>query len=195
MLNQKSSQSYAMKLFENLVEWQANKQIIIIISITEAELMTLSQMTCEEIYIWWMLEELKINLNQNNDVIIQCNNQQMLCLIQAEIGKLSIKLKHVDIQNHWLCQEYQWDCITVCYIKSKNMIVNDLMKIFLLNSHCWFLDQMNLIDIWDHLQDHQIQEVAATFESSESMNIDWILHESPVSEYYEKFWVWTEFYS
>ena len=54
-----------------------------------------------------MLEELKINLNQNNDVIIQCDNQQTLHLIQVKIEKLSIKLKHVDIQNHWLCQEYQ----------------------------------------------------------------------------------------
>jgi len=59
--------------------------------------MTLSQAACEEIYIWWMLEELKINLNQDDDVIIQCDNQQTLCLIQAEIEKLSTKLKHVDI--------------------------------------------------------------------------------------------------
>ena len=62
--------------------------------------MTLSQMTHEEIYIQQMLKELKINLNQDDDMIIQCNNQQMLCLIQVKIEKLSIKLKHVDIQNH-----------------------------------------------------------------------------------------------
>ena len=149
--------------------------------------MTLSQAACEEIYIWWMLEELKINLNQDDDVIIQCDNQQTLCLIQAEIEKLSIKLKHVDIQNHWLCQEYQQNCITVCYIESKSMIADSLMKALLLNSHCWFLDQMNLIDIWNCLQDCWTDEVTATFELSESMNINWILHESPASEYHEKF--------
>ena len=137
--------------------------------------MILLQMTCEEIYIEWMLEELKINLNQDDDVIIQYDNQQTLYLIQAEIEKLSIKLKHVDIQNHWLCQEYQQSCITVHYIESKSMIADNLMKALLLNSHHWFLDQMNLIDIWNHLQDHWIQEAAAMFESSELMNIDWIL--------------------
>ena len=83
-----------------------------------------------------MLEELKINLNQDNNMIIQCDNQQMLCLIQAEIEKLSIKLKHVDIQNHWLCQEYQQNHITVHYIESKSMIADDLTKALLLNSHC-----------------------------------------------------------
>ena len=46
-----------------------------------------------------MLEELNVNLN-HDDVMIQYDNQQMLCLIQAEIEKLSTKLKHVDIQNY-----------------------------------------------------------------------------------------------
>ena len=52
------------------------------------------------------------------------------------------------------------------------MIINSLTKAFSLNSHHQFLDQMNLIDIQDHLQDCQINEAAATFESSELMNID-----------------------
>ena len=86
-------------------------------------------------------------------------------MIQVKIEKLSTKLKHVDIQNHWLHQEYQQSCIIVHYVESKSMIVNDLMKAFLLNSHHQFLDQMNLIDIQDHLQDHQTQEVTAMFES------------------------------
>ena len=51
-------------------------------------------------YVMKLLEELKINLNQDNDVIIQYNNQQTLYLIKAEIRKLFIKLKHVDIYNH-----------------------------------------------------------------------------------------------
>ena len=142
-----------------------------------------------------MLKELEIKLDQNNKMIIQCNNQQTLCLVRAEIDKLSTKLKHIDIQNHWLCQEYEWENITVCYIDLKSMIADELTKILSLNSHCCFLDQMNLIDIWDCLQDHQIQEAAAMFELLESMNIDWILCELPASEYYEKFWIWTEFYN
>ena len=62
--------------------------------------MTLSQTAHEEIYIQQMLEELKIKLDQNDKMIIQYDNQQILCLMQAEIEKLSTKLKHVDIQNH-----------------------------------------------------------------------------------------------
>ena len=43
---------------------------------------------------------------------------------------------------------------------------------------------MNLIDIQDCLQDHQINEVTATFESSKLMNIDWILYELSASEFH-----------
>ena len=67
--DQKNSQSYTMKLFEDFVEWWANKQITVIISITEAELMTLLQTACEEIYIQQMLEELKISLNHDDMII------------------------------------------------------------------------------------------------------------------------------
>ena len=167
--------------------YNTNKQATVTISIIKVKLMTLLQAACEEIYIEWMLEELEVNLNQDNNMIIQCDNQQMLCLIQVKIEKLSIKLKHVDIQNHWLCQEYQWDYITVCYVESKSMIANSLTKALLLDSHCWFLDQMNLIDIQDHLQDCWINEVITMFELLKLMNIDWILCELSVSEFHKKF--------
>ena len=68
------------------------------------------------------------------------------------------------------------------------------MKALSLNSHCWFLDQMNLINIQDHLQDYQAQEAVTTFELSKLMNIDWILWLN--HQYlHEKFWVWMRFYS
>ena len=50
------------------------------------------------------------------------------------------------------------------------MIADSLTKALLLDSHHQFLIQMRLIDIQDHLQDHQAQE--AEFEASEIMNIE-----------------------
>ena len=68
--------------------------------IIKTELMILSQITHEEIYIQQMLEKLEIKLDQSNKMIIQCDNQQILHLIQVKIRKFFTKLKHVDIQNH-----------------------------------------------------------------------------------------------
>ncbi len=175
--DRKSSQGYAMKLFGGLVGWRANKQATVTTSTTEAELMALSQAAREGIYIRRMLEELEVNLDQgDDDVVIQCDNQQTLRLVQAEIGKLSTKLKHVDIQNHWLRQEYQRRHINVCYVDTKSMIADGLTKALPLDSHRRFLDQMNLIDIrdrlLDRLQDRRTQEAAPTFEPPEPMDID-----------------------
>src|SRR5947207_11809757 len=117
-----------------------------------------------------MLGELKVNLNRD-DVVIQCDNQQTLHLVKEEIGKLYTKLKHVDIHNHWLCQEHQQCCITIRYVESKSMIADGLMKALPLNTHRQFLDQMNLIDIRDRLLDHRTQEAAA-LEPPEPVDID-----------------------
>ena len=65
----------------------------------------LSQAAHEEIYIRRLLKELQVKMNSKK-VVIQYNNQQMLHLVTAEIKKLNTKLKHIDIHNHWLCQEY-----------------------------------------------------------------------------------------
>ncbi len=82
-----------------------------------------------------MLNELEVKLN-NNNMIIQCNNQQTLHLVKAEIRKLYTKLKHVDIHNHWLHQEHKQGHITVHYIKSKSMIADGLTKALSVDSHC-----------------------------------------------------------
>ena len=170
--DRKSSQGYAMKLFGGLVGWRANKQATVTTSTTEAELMALSQAAREGIYIRRMLEELDVKLDHDN-VIIQCDNQQTLCLVTAEIGKLSTKLKHVDVQNHWLHQEYKQGHITIRYVESKSMIADGLTKALSLDSHRRFLDQMNLIDIRDRLLDRlQDRQTAVTFELPEPMNID-----------------------
>jgi hypothetical protein len=43
MIDQKSSQAYVMKLFGGLIGWRANKQDIVTMLTTEAELLILSQ--------------------------------------------------------------------------------------------------------------------------------------------------------
>ena len=95
----------------------------------------------------------------------------MLHLITAEIGRLNTKLKHVDIYNHWLCQEYQENHINICYIALKKMIADGLTKALSLNDHHRFLEQLDLVDIRDRLIDRRNQEAAAS-DPPELMDID-----------------------
>ena len=91
--------------------------------------------------------------------------------MRAEVGKLNTKLKHVDIHNHWLRQEYQKGHITVEYVQSKSMIADGLTKALSLDSHRRFLEQMKLIRIRERLLERQNHEAAAV-EALEMMDIE-----------------------
>ena len=71
---------------------------------TKAELLALSQITKKAIFISRLLKALMLKLNK--PLIIKCDNKQTLKLGIEESMKLSIKLRHVDIHNHWLRQEH-----------------------------------------------------------------------------------------
>jgi hypothetical protein len=71
------------------------------ISSTEAELLALSHAAKD--VIWWKrffrgIKQLDINEN----ITILCDNTQTIRLMTAEILQVNIKLKHIDIQGHWL---------------------------------------------------------------------------------------------
>ena len=72
---------------------------MIIIFITKIKLLALSQAAHEEIYIRRLLKELQVKLDDKK-IIIQCNNQQTLRLIIAEIRRLNTKFKYINIHNH-----------------------------------------------------------------------------------------------
>src|SRR5262249_15873436 len=98
-LDQKSSQGYIMLLFGGPIAWRANKQDTVTTSSTEAELLALSQTAKEAIFISRLLKALTLKLNE--PLIVECDNRQTLRLVTEESMKLSTKLQHVDIHNHW----------------------------------------------------------------------------------------------
>ena len=103
-LDRKSSQGDIMLLFGGAIAWKANKQNTVTTSSTEAELLALSQTAKEAIFTSRLLKALTLQLNE--PLVIECDNSQTLRLVTEESMKLSTKLRHIDIHNHWLCQEY-----------------------------------------------------------------------------------------
>ena len=144
-LDRKSSQGYAIKLFNGLIAWRANKQDTVTTSTTEAELLALSQVAKEAIYISRLLKELGIKL-PSPTIIIQCDNKQTIRLVTEEVSKLQTKLRHVDIHNHWLRQEVSAGTITVEYARSDEMIADGLTKVLPANKWNRLLDQLGLVD-------------------------------------------------
>ena len=75
------------------------------ISNIETELLILFQITREAMHIMKLFEAMKLQMRQF--LIIQCDNRQTIRLIEEENLKLNIRLRHVDIHNHWLRQQHQ----------------------------------------------------------------------------------------
>ena len=157
-VDRKSSQAYAMKLFNGLIGWRANKQDTVTTSTTEAELLALSQAAKEGQYISRLLQELTIELNDPR-IQIQCDNAQTIRLVNEEITRLRTKLRHVDIHNHWLRQEVSKGRINVTYTPSKDMIADGLTKTLSRESFDRFLNQVGLHDISEKLHERQISEL------------------------------------
>jgi hypothetical protein len=87
LMDCKSSQVYVMKLFGGLIRWHVNKQETITISTTKAELLALTQVAKEGLYISQLLKELTVNLI-DNCTQIYCNNTQTIGLINKDIACL-----------------------------------------------------------------------------------------------------------
>jgi hypothetical protein len=100
-IDRKTSQGYTIQLFGGLIDWKANKQDTVTTSTTEAELLALSQVAKEAMFIRRLLSELGVTL-PDKTITVDCDNLQTINLVTKDAMKLQTKLQHVDIHNHWL---------------------------------------------------------------------------------------------
>jgi hypothetical protein len=149
-LDRKSSQGYIMKLFGGPIAWRANKQDTVTTSSTEAELLALSQTAKEAIFISRLLKALTLKLDE--PLVIECDNRQTLRLVTEESMKLSTKLRHVDIHNHWLRQENAEQRVLFEWTPTRDMIADGLTKALPRQRHEIFMKMISLEDISARIQ-------------------------------------------
>lgn len=100
-----SSCGFALLLYGGIVHYKATKQKTVTTSSTEAELLAISVLAKE--FMWWIRLFNHIGLQLNKGAVISIDNQQTIRLIKSETPKLVTKLKHIDIHQQWIRQEYQ----------------------------------------------------------------------------------------
>jgi hypothetical protein len=149
VIDRKSSQGYAIKLFGGLVAWRANKQNTVTTSSTEAELLALSQTAKETIYMSRLLNTLKLQIDE--PLAIECDNRQTIRLLVEEVAKLQTKLRHVDIHSHWLRQEVQKGTIQLKWQETKKMMADGLTKALNKAVFHRFIELLGLEDIKERL--------------------------------------------
>jgi hypothetical protein len=131
--NRRSDESYSFKLFEELIDWIACKQVIISTSITEIEL--LAMLHADKEFIWWIYLFEKLSFNFDQKMIIYNDNLQIIRLFISKIAKMNIKLRHVDIAQCWLRQSVQQEKIDVSYLLTIHMMIDEMIKLLFSQKH------------------------------------------------------------
>lgn len=121
-----SSQGYAFKLFNGIIDWKASKQKTVTTSSTEAELLAISSTAKET--MWWTRFFEAINFEPGHDIFIQCDNKQTIRAFTSDTAKFTTKLRHVDIHRHWLRQEVQSNRISIEWVPSTEILADGLTK-------------------------------------------------------------------
>ncbi|KJZ77348.1 hypothetical protein HIM_03072 [Hirsutella minnesotensis 3608] len=155
--DRKSSQAFAMKLFDGLIGWRAGKQDTVTTSTTEAELLALSQAAKESLYVSRLIKELDVVLDRGC-ISIQCDNRQTIRLVTAEVATLQTKLRHIDVHNHWLRQEVANNTLGVTYTPTAEIMADGLTKALQGSMFRTFVERMGLEDITDRLAARELPE-------------------------------------
>ena len=141
----RSSQGYLFMLFEGLIDWKATLQRSVTRSTTEAGLLSLSTAAVEIIWRQRFFEAIGFNLER--EFTLLCDNMQTVCLLRQDTPKLDTKLRHINVQQHWLRQEVQDKKIDVRWVPTDKMPADRLTKILPCQKHEAWIKQLNLVDI------------------------------------------------
>ncbi|OHW95249.1 reverse transcriptase domain protein [Colletotrichum incanum] len=122
----RSSQGYIISLYEGPIQWKAARQSTVTTSTTEAELLSLEHVAKETIALQRLFRDVQLDLG---DVWkIYCDNNQTIRLVIGEKERILTRLRHVDIQNLWLRQEFAKRTFDVVYLPTDEMPADGLTK-------------------------------------------------------------------
>lgn len=140
----RSSQGYVMILFNGPVVWKAGLQDTVTTSTTEAEILSLERTAKESYALDRLLRDISLDLGP---LKIYCDNLQSIRLVVEENQRITTKLRHVDIQNMWLKQEFKKGRFLVEYLQTDKMPADGLTKALSRSKFEHFRSMLNLVDI------------------------------------------------
>jgi hypothetical protein len=140
-----STEGYLFQLFGGIIDWKCVKQSTVTTSTTEAELLALAHV-CAWL-LWWGRFFVNIDLDIDEDLTALCDNLQTIRLMTKDAPKLVIKLRHIDVHQHWLRQEVQAGTIKIEWTSTHDMAADGLTKALPRQKHEHFVNQLNIVDI------------------------------------------------
>ncbi|MBW0558136.1 hypothetical protein O181_097851 [Austropuccinia psidii MF-1] len=122
-----STTGYLACFHRCLILWNTRKQPSLSIPTAEAEYKSLCDLTSEIMWFkQWCEEERLLTLRE--PILIYEDNQASIKTTNGDCNLNNKRLKHVDIQLHFMKEAIQCQIVCLCYIPSAHMIANFLTK-------------------------------------------------------------------
>ena len=128
------------------VAWQSVKQTLVSKSTIEAEFYALSHTAGELLAMQRLLTQISHKLALPSAIV--CDNANAVRIVDSSVPPLHTKLKHVDVQQHWLRQTIQQrnNEIVVKWIQTQDMPADGLTKALSPPKFNRFLELISMVD-------------------------------------------------
>jgi hypothetical protein len=141
----RSSEGYVFRLYGCPIDWRAIRQDTVTTSTTEAELLALTH-TGKQI-MWWQRFFKQLGFEPGHEYILHCDNSQTVGLVNKAAPIISTKLRHVDIQQHWLRERVECGDFKVEWISTNDLIADGLTKPLARQKHERFIRLLGLVSL------------------------------------------------
>ena len=139
-----------MTLFGGPVVWKATKQNTVSSSTTEAELRGVHAVTKEAYAMERLLQDIRLDLGAG--LTIHCDNLQTIRLVVKDEERVVTNLRHLDIQNIWLRQEFRKGRFELEYLPTAEMPADGLTKNLTRQQFERFVRMLNLKNVRERVE-------------------------------------------
>lgn len=123
--DRKSTTGYVIRIYDNTIYWKSHKQKTVTKSSTFAEYVALSEAVTDVNFVKEMLKE-TFHIDNIEPINIFEDNSGALAI--AKYGNLTKNSKHIEVQYHYVNENYEKGIINIIKIDSANNIADILTK-------------------------------------------------------------------
>ena len=143
--DRKSFQGFVFFVLGSPVLWKAGKQPTVTTSTTEAELLALSHGSKELLALERLTKQIELEIPNGAMHTIRCDNAQTVGIVNKEGFRVPTRLRHIDIQQHWLREAHTNGRIKVEWIPTEEMVADGLTKALVPEKHLLFVKKLRLV--------------------------------------------------
>ncbi len=128
--------SYVFNINNEIISWSSKSQSIVILFICEVEYIDQTQIVKKVIWLRNLLIQFICDVDYFQVVIIYEDNQEVIVLIKN--SQFHARIKHMNIQIHFIRKKVIDESIDLIYILTKQMIIDDFTKSLVRNKFVQF---------------------------------------------------------